>query len=112
MEKYDKGFVKIHRKILDWEWYSDRCTRELFIYCILRANWRDGSWKGTDYKRGEFITTLPSLANSLGLSEKNVRTALRHLKKTGEISEIKTNKFRIIRVNKYDEYQNVAEHTE
>ena len=65
-----------------------------------------------DYKRGELITTLPSLAQELGFSVQNIRTALKHLEMTGEISERKTNRYRIIKVNNYDKYQASVQQTE
>ena len=99
------GFVKIDRGILDWEWYSDIYTSRLFIHCILKANWKDGSWKGQPYKRGQFITSLQSLANELGCSVQNIKTALKHLISTGELTSKATNKYRIITVCNYDKYQ-------
>lgn len=99
------GFVKISRGILDWEWYSDPCTRSLFIHCILKANWKDGSWQGQSYKRGQFITSLASLSRETGYSVQNVKTALKHLISTGELTSKATNKYRIITVCNYDKYQ-------
>ena len=102
----DSGHILLHRKILKWEWFTDQSTCKLFIYCILRANWQKARFRGTEIKRGEFITSLETLKNELGLTERNVRTALDHLKSTGEISERIFKKFRIITVNNYDKYQN------
>ncbi|MBQ7595388.1 MAG: hypothetical protein IJU45_01850 [Clostridia bacterium] len=107
MNYTETEFVKINRKNLLWRWFSDPCTRDLFIYCILKANWKPGSWRNIDYCRGEFITTLPTLSKELGYSVQNIRTALDHLTSTGELSYRKTNKNRIIRVNNYDKYQSV-----
>lgn len=99
------GFVKLSRNILDWEWYSEPCTRGLFIHCILKANWKAGSWKGQTYERGQFITSLSSLADETGYSVQNIKTALKHLISTGELTSKATNKYRIITVCNYDKYQ-------
>lgn len=99
------GFVKIDRGILDWEWYAEPCTKVLFIHCILKANWKDGSWQGQPYKRGQFITSLSNLANETGYSVQNIKTALKHLISTGELTSKATNKYRIITVCNYDKYQ-------
>lgn len=104
-EYSDREYIKLNRKILTWEWYSDPCTRDLFIHCLLKANWKDGSWQGITYKRGEFITSISSLAQELNFSMQNIRTALRHLKLTGELTDRKEGKSRIITVIKYNEYQ-------
>lgn len=104
-EYKDTEFVKLNRKILNWEWYSDINTRSVFIHCLLKANWKPGRWKGVPYERGQFVTSLASLSEELGISIKQVRTALKHLEGTGEVANKSYPKFRIITVVKYDEYQ-------
>lgn len=108
LEQSENSYVKLSRKILSWEWYSEPCTRALFIHCIIKANWKPGSWKGQPYERGEFITSLNTLSKELGYSTKNIRTALEHLKRTGELASRANNKFRIITVLNYDKYQGVG----
>lgn len=104
----DVEFIKLNRKILNWQWYSDPCTRDVFIHCLLEANWCDGEWHGYKCKRGQFITSLPSLSRAVGFSIKNVRTALNHLKSTGELADWYDNKVRIITVINYDKYQSTG----
>lgn len=101
----DNEFIKIYRKLLNWEWYTDVNTKVLFLHCLLKANWKAGSWRGYKYKRGQFITSLPSLARETGLSIKQVRTALKHLKQTGELADWHDSRVRIITVVSYDDYQ-------
>ena len=101
----DGNFVKIDRKILSWGWYTDPNTCHLFLHCILRANWKPGEWKGIHYERGQFITSLASLSRDTGLSIQQIRTAIKHLELTGEITRTKTPKFTVITVKKYDMYQ-------
>ena len=98
-------YIKLFRKMLNWEWYTDINTKVLFLHCLLKANWKDGSWHGYEYKRGQFITSLPSLAKETGLSIRQVRTALDHLKSTGEVTVKNYPKFRIITVVSYDSFQ-------
>ena len=106
MSEYsDTEFIKLNRKILEWEWFSDTCTRDVFIYCLLKANWKSGSWHGIEYDRGEFITSLPSISEDLGFSIMNIPAALKDLKSTGEITDKIYNKFRVISITNYDKYQ-------
>lgn len=104
----DPGFIKISRNILEWEWYSDPCTKSVFIHCILKANWKEKTYKGAKIKRGQFVTSLAALAEETGLSIKNVRTALDHLKATNELAIEASPKGRIITVKNYAKYQDVA----
>lgn len=104
----DNEFIKIYRKMLKWEWYTDVNTKTLFLHCLLKANWKDGSWHGYKYKRGQFITSLASLSRETGLTIKQVRTALKHLERTGEVASWHDSKIRIITVNSYDAFQSMG----
>ena len=85
-EYSSKEFIKIYRRMMDWEWYTDVNTTKLFLHCLLRANWKSGRWQGINYDEGEFITSLPSLAEESGLTIKQVRTSLTKLIETGELA--------------------------
>ena len=104
-EYTDTEYIKLFRKMLNWEWYTDVNTTKLFLHCLLKANWKAGSWHGYKYERGQFITSLPSLARETGLTIKEVRTALKHLKRTGEVADWHDSKIRIITVLSYDSFQ-------
>ena len=105
----DNEYIRLFRKMVNWEWYTDVNTKVLFLHCLLRANWKSGSWKGIQYERGQFITSLNTLATETGLSIKMVRTALSHLIMTGEVTSEGQGKgkaqYRIITVLNYDSYQ-------
>lgn len=107
-EKQDNGFVKISRNILEWEWYQDVVTRNIFLHCILKANWKEKTWKGQKIKRGQFVTSLASLAKETGFTIRQTRTALEHLQMTGEVTSLSTPQYRIITVNNYDKYQSAT----
>lgn len=99
------GYIRLERKILEWEWYKDSNTKTIFIHCLLKANWKDGNFKGQSVPRGTFITSLQKLASECGLSVREVRTALSHLKSTGEVTCKTNNKYSMITVVNYDQYQ-------
>ena len=98
-------YVKISRKILEWEWYTDVNTKVLFLHILLKANWKDGRFQGTDVPRGSFVTSQQNLAAETGLTIKNVRTALKHLENTGEVAVNRHPKFSVITIKNYDRYQ-------
>ena len=99
------GFILLYRQITEWEWYQNPNTFRVFLHCLLMANFTDGRFEGKDIKRGQFVTSLPSLSKQTSLSIQQVRTALDHLKSTGEITDTSTSKYRLITVVKYDQYQ-------
>ena len=98
-------FVKLHKKILQWGWYEDINTTRVFIHCLLKANRFPGEWRGVRYAEGEFITSLETLSVETNLTVNQVRTAIKHLVSTGEITSKAQGKCRIITVNNWNEYQ-------
>ena len=99
------GFIKLHRKMLDWGWYSDPATKDVFLHLLLTANFRPNTYMGYELLPGQTIIGRKKLATELGLSEKQVRTALDKLEKTGEISRRRTNKFTLVTVENWTIYQ-------
>ena len=86
------NFIKIDRKIINWEWWSDINTFRLFMYMLISAYWKDGNYKGKAIPRGSFPSSVSDLAKNTCLTESEVRTALKHLQSTGEITSKSTNK--------------------
>lgn len=101
----ETGGIFLHRKIIDWEWYKDVNTFKVFIHCLLNANFKEGRFMGTVVPRGSFITSMRQLAKKVGISEREVRTAIKHLKMTREITQQTTHNWSLITVVKYDFYQ-------
>lgn len=99
------GWIKLHKKFKKWEWYDDINTKVLFLHLLLSANYKDKSWQGIVIKRGQFLTSLPLLSQQTKLSIQSIRTSITRLKSTGEITDTSTNKFRILTIVKYEEYQ-------
>ncbi|WP_435625259.1 hypothetical protein [Flagellimonas sp.] len=111
-ENMIKGFVKIYRSLMDWEWYTEPETSHLFVHLIMKANYKDKKWKGKEVKRGSLITSLKHLSQSTGLSITKVRTALKRLKNSGAISIISTNKYTMVRLLNFDVYQEIYHHSD
>ena len=99
------GFILIHRKLLDWEWYQNTNDTRLFIHFLLKANWKDGTYKGNEIPRGSFVTTFNKLAEETGLSIQQIRTSIKHLKLTQEITQEQHGYFSVITIRKYNDYQ-------
>ena len=99
------GYIKIHRKIMEWEWYKSPSTGYLFIFLILSANFAEQRFMGKKIKRGQFVTSLATIAQKTGLSVQQVRTGIKHLISTNEITNDSYRTYRIITVVNYDEYQ-------
>lgn len=102
------GYIKLHRKMIGWEWYQDANTCRVFLHCLLSANHEEKRWMGIDILPGQFITSSTVLAKELGLSRQNVRTSLTKLKSTSEITIKSTNRFLLVSIDKWASYQTDA----
>lgn len=103
------GYIKIHRRLLNWGWYSDSVVKDVFLHLILTANFKEQEWMGRTIGRGQVVTSYAHLAADLGFSVKQVRTALDKLKKTGEVASESTNRFTIITIENWEKYQGCDE---
>jgi hypothetical protein len=99
------GWIKLHRKILDWEWYRDANTMRVFLHCILLANHEDLKWKGQVIKKGSFVSSYTKLAEELNLSPKQIRTALDKLKNSENVAGKWAGQYSIITVKNYSLWQ-------
>ncbi len=107
-----EGWLKLFREIENWEWYKDNNVKSVFFHLLIKACIKDVKYKGMVIKRGSLLTVIESknndkasLSNELGLTAKEVRTALKKLQKTGEIMIETTNKFTVITVVNFSKYQ-------
>jgi 23S rRNA A1618 N6-methylase RlmF len=100
-----EGWIKIHRKFLDWQWFKKPEAVQLFIYMLLKANHKDGNWQGHEIKKGQFITSAQTISNDTKLSLQVVRTLLKKFELTNEIIVKSTNKFTMLTICKYECYQ-------
>ncbi len=103
------GFVKIHRKLLQWGWYQDNVVKGVFLHLLLTAAFRDSQWMGRTIKRGQVVVGVQKMADELGFTRQQVRTAIKKLKSTNEITTETTNKYTIVTVVNWEEYQLIDE---
>ena len=100
-----EGWIKLHRKLIGWEWYQDSNMVHLFIHLLLSANHKPGNWKGIDLERGQLITGRNKLSEQTGISHQSIRTCLERLKSTNELTIKSTNQYSILTICNYDDYQ-------
>ena len=99
------GFIKLHRAMTEWGWYNDPITKAVFLHLLLTAQWSPGEFKGYSLEPGQAVFGIYALAEKLGVSPQNIRTALKHLKSTNEITIKSTNKFSVATIVNWEKYQ-------
>lgn len=98
-------FIKVDRNILNWRWFQDANTFRVFMWLLLNANIKRNGFMGVDIERGQVATSYGSIAAHLKMSIRNVRTAISHLKMTGEVTISRYRNFQVITILCYDKYQ-------
>lgn len=99
------GWVKLHRKLLEWEWYEDAHMVHLLIHLLLTATHEDRKYKGLTIKRGQLVTTIKELAEALGASETSTRRRMKRLKSGGFLTIKVAHNITTITICNYDSYQ-------
>lgn len=103
------GWIKLHRKIAEWEWYNDANTLRLFLHLLINANHEPKRWHGMVIDKGQIVVGRKDLAKKLKVGEQSVRTSLNRLKSTNEITIKSTNKYSIVTILNWDNYQDTKE---
>lgn len=103
------GWIKLHKKIKDWEWYGDPATRSVFIHLLLSVNYEKGYWRGIEILAGQAPIGRKQLARDLGFSEQQIRRALNNLQNSQQITIKSTNKHSVVTVCQWESYQSVNE---
>lgn len=99
------GYIKLYRQMCDWEWYGDANVFRVFLHLLLNAQHEDTRWQGKVIQRGQVVIGREKLSEDLKLSVRQIRTALAKLESSGEITKKSTNKYTIVSVCKWDNYQ-------
>jgi hypothetical protein len=54
MDTPGSGYIKLFRKLTEWEWYDQPATKVVFIHCLLKANWQEKTWRGKTIKPTQY----------------------------------------------------------
>ena len=106
MDNINRTYINVYRSLLSWRWYKNVNVTKVFLHCLLKANYKNKTWEDVEINQGEFITSSEHLAEETGLTRQKVRTALKKLEKTGELTIKPTKRYTKIIVNNYSNYQN------
>lgn len=105
------GYIKLHRKIINWEWYKNVNTFRVFLHLLLTANYEDKELRGRIIKRGQRMISVAKLADELQLTIQQTKTTLKNLQSTNDITIETTPNYSIISIKNYNLYQQLTNET-
>ncbi|MCK5344620.1 MAG: hypothetical protein KAR20_14500 [Candidatus Heimdallarchaeota archaeon] len=80
------------------------------MHLILNASHNETEYMGKKILPGQIPTGRKALSSILGMSESQIRTVLKNLKSTGEITIKRYSKFSVISITNWDKYQFDRQH--
>lgn len=104
------GYVRVSRRMLNWEWFSDGNTFHVFMFLLLSASKDKCNWRGMELEKGQVFTSYSKIAVATGLTVDDVKNAITNLVSTGEVTMNELNEGKptediIVSVSKYSDYQ-------
>jgi len=104
-----KGWICLHRKLLDNPISSKPKYLSLWVHLLLMANHQEQTfiWNGEKrtLKSGQILTGLKSLSEKTKISQSTVYRILKYFENEKQIEQQKTTQFTILTIVNWDRYQ-------
>lgn len=114
-----KGFISLHRKLMENAIWCDANYLKLWIYCLFKASHKEHEHlvgnQMVKLQRGQFVTGRNILADDMNRGVKPKQQLdkltwfryLKNLETWGMLNIKTTNKYSLVTIDKYDTYQDV-----
>ena len=103
------GYIKLWRKAMLSGMMKNHKLWTFWTWCLLKATHKERThvigFQEIELKPGQFIFGRKKASHELGLSERGIRTCLKSLEKTKNVTIKATNKFSIITICNWKLYQ-------
>jgi|TARA_R110000823_G_scaffold219284_1_gene348256 hypothetical protein len=105
----NNGHIKLFRKTTNHYIASEPNHLSAWLHLLWDANWKNKELlfnnKIIEIKRGQLIFGLNAFSAKTGITVGKLRNILKNFEKSGMIDRQTTNKYSIITITKYDDYQ-------
>ena len=99
------GWVRLHRKLIESQVFTDPGVLKVWIWCLFRANWKPTYWQDEQLQAGDFVCGTHAAAEELGSTPAKFRRAMKKLQDWGLITRKATNKYTVVSVINWRTYQ-------
>ena len=104
-----QGWVRFYRKSIDSSVWKNPIIWMVWSWCLLKSNHQINTFpfngEDIEIKDGQFITGRIKATQEIPISEQQYRTSMKYLEKTKRLTIKTTNKFSLITVLKWEQYQ-------
>ncbi len=108
-----EGWIKLHRKLLEWKYADDMELLGFWTVLLLKANHKDGYHShGETLAPGQFVTGRKALSKECKISESKCERFLKKLKIEHQIEQRSNRQYRVITIVNWIEYQIVDDKIE
>ena len=105
----DKSWIKLYRKILETPIWANEKALKVWIWCLIKATHKDREQlvgkQVTHLEKGQFVTRRKKASEELNMNDRTIYDYLKLLEKLHMIRINSNNKFSVITVEKWEEYQ-------
>lgn len=106
----DKSYIKLFRKLLNSPIFENEKALKIWIWCLLKATHKERlllvGQQEVNLEKGQFVFGRKKASEELKMSESTIYKYIKLLEKLQIISINSNNKFSIVTVEKWEEYQN------
>ena len=103
------GYIKLWRKVFDSTVWSNPKLWRFWCWCLLKASYKEHEtmvgYQGVSLQPGQFVFGLYKACEETGLTLSSVRTSIKYLVAAGNITINSTNKYSIISIVNWAQYQ-------
>ncbi len=103
----DTGKTKNLFNTNGWRWSGKPKTLRLFTWLLEHAETEDRPFEAVVLYRGDVFTSMQEIGIGTGLSPREIRTAMDHMLKTGDVTTYRYGYNRVIQIPCYDDFVSV-----
>ena len=101
----EDGWIKLHRKMREWQHYQRPSVRLVFEELLFCANTKPAWFHGIKVNRGETMVSIETICAYTGFARATVVAALKILEETKEIKRSKCWRGIRTKIVNFDKYQ-------
>jgi hypothetical protein len=105
----DKSWIKLYRKILKSPIWDNEKALKIWIWCLVKATHEDRKQligkQIVNLKKGQFVTGRKKASEELKINDRTIYDYLKLLENLKMISINSNNKFSIVTIEKWEDYQ-------